>query len=97
MVAVERLKFYSNVEMEGVGKGEKGLVVKPDTTWPSRGVLEFKSVTMRYRPELPLVLKGVSLSISENESVGICGRTGAGRPKKNFTSFCIEIMRAQKR
>jgi ATP-binding cassette, subfamily C (CFTR/MRP), member 1 len=88
MVAVERLKFYSNVEMEGVGKGKEHLVMKPDAAWPSEGVVEFKNVTMRYRPELPLVLKGMSLSISRNEKVGICGRTGAGK-----SSIMVALLR----
>ena len=34
---------------------------------------------MRYRPELPLVLKDLSFSINEGERVGIVGRTGAGK------------------
>ena len=34
---------------------------------------------MRYRPELPLVLKSVSFSIRNGEKVGIVGRTGAGK------------------
>jgi ABC-type multidrug transport system fused ATPase/permease subunit len=33
---------------------------------------------MRYRPELPLVLKGVSANIRAREKIGICGRTGSG-------------------
>lgn len=34
---------------------------------------------MRYRDELPLVLKEISFSISSGEKVGIVGRTGAGK------------------
>ena len=88
MVAVERLKFYSNVEMEGIEKGKENTLIKPAQTWPSKGVIEFKNVTMRYRPELPLVLKGMSLSISTNEKVGICGRTGAGK-----SSIMVSLLR----
>ena len=34
---------------------------------------------MSYRPELPLVLKNISLEIKAGERVGIVGRTGAGK------------------
>ncbi|KAE8965888.1 hypothetical protein PF011_g28129 [Phytophthora fragariae] len=34
---------------------------------------------MRYRDDLPLVLKGVSFSVASGEKVGICGRTGSGK------------------
>merc|ERR1712007_336917 len=41
--------------------------------------IEFVKLSMRYRPELPLVLNGVSAHILEGERVGICGRTGSGK------------------
>lgn len=34
---------------------------------------------MRYRPELPLVLKNINFQIRGSEKVGIVGRTGAGK------------------
>ena len=34
------------------------------------------SVEMRYRPGLPLVLRGVTFSVEAGEKVGVCGRTG---------------------
>eukprot|EP00644_Phytophthora_capsici_P001159 jgi/Phyca11/511477/fgenesh2_kg.PHYCAscaffold_86_\ len=34
---------------------------------------------MRYRDDLPLVLKGVSFTVKSGEKVGICGRTGSGK------------------
>ncbi len=34
---------------------------------------------MRYRAQLPLVLKGISFEIRDKEKIGIVGRTGAGK------------------
>ena len=47
--------------------------------WPTQGKIEFKSVELKYRPDLPLVLKGISFSIQPGEKIGIIGRTGAGK------------------
>lgn len=38
-----------------------------------------KNVVLRYRPELPEVLRGLTMSIRPGEKVGIVGRTGAGK------------------
>ena len=46
--------------------------------WPSKGTVSFTDVTMRYRPGLELVLRGMSLDVVGGEKLGICGRTGAG-------------------
>ena len=47
--------------------------------WPSEGKLEFKEVTLRYRPNCERVLNGISFKISAGERVGVVGRTGAGK------------------
>jgi len=38
-----------------------------------------KSAMLRYRPGLPLVLKGLDLDIPAGSKVGVVGRTGAGK------------------
>lgn len=52
---------------------------KPPNDWPQKGEIEFIKTSMRYRPELPLVLKNLSFHVAPHEKIGICGRTGAGK------------------
>lgn len=52
----------------------------------------FDNVEMRYRTNLPLVLKGLSMHVSGGERVGIVGRTGAGKSSIVSTIFrLVEI------
>jgi ABC-type multidrug transport system fused ATPase/permease subunit len=47
--------------------------------WPWAGHIAFDNVTMRYRPDLAPVLRGIDLHIRPGERVGIVGRTGSGK------------------
>jgi len=47
--------------------------------WPAGGHLVFKDVKLSYRPGLPVVLNVQSLDIKPGESIGIVGRSGAGK------------------
>jgi len=54
----------------------------PDGTpenWPTKGVLEFKDVLLRYRPSCDRALNGVNFIAKEGEKIGVVGRTGAGK------------------
>ncbi|NNG16489.1 MAG: ABC transporter ATP-binding protein [Gemmatimonadales bacterium] len=46
---------------------------------PSRGKIEFESVSFRYTDDGPWVLKDVSFSASPGETVALVGHTGAGK------------------
>jgi ATP-binding cassette subfamily C (CFTR/MRP) protein 1 len=48
---------------------------KPHPEWPETGAIEFKDLEMRYRPGLPNILHGISMSIRGGEKIGIVGRT----------------------
>jgi ABC-type multidrug transport system fused ATPase/permease subunit len=80
MVSVERITEYAALESEeATGAATRGGAqpVRPD--WPSAGAIQFRNTQMRYRPGLPLVLRGVSFDVRAGEKVGICGRTGSGK------------------
>ena len=67
------------------GDGDGGSVPTPPIAasvpegWPAVGAVEARNVVVRYRPGLPVVLKGVSFALGGGESVGVCGRTGSGK------------------
>jgi ABC-type multidrug transport system fused ATPase/permease subunit len=44
-----------------------------------RGDIELRNLQLRYRSDLPLVLKGVSCRIQAQEKIGICGRQDRSR------------------
>ena len=46
---------------------------------PLRGAVEFRNVTMRYRPDAPDALRNVTLSIAAGEVIGIVGPSGSGK------------------
>lgn len=70
--SVERLQHFKNVQQEASKEAKI-------TAWPSKGKVVFENVQLRYRPHLPLVLRGVSFSISPGQRVGLVGRTGSGK------------------
>ncbi|CAI5758720.1 unnamed protein product [Candida verbasci] len=53
--------------------------MKPQEDWPSSGYIQFQNVNLKYRDNLPYVLKNLNFSIYPGEKIGICGRTGAGK------------------
>lgn len=77
MNSVERLNSYAKA------LPQEAAYHKPETspppTWPEHGEIVFDDVYLRYRPELPYVLKGVDLKANPGERIGFCGRTGAGK------------------
>jgi ATP-binding cassette, subfamily C (CFTR/MRP), member 1 len=82
MNSVERMDQYCRLDTE-----VDNAVIVPPASWPSKGVLEFQEVKMRYRDGLPLVLKGISLAVKSGEKIGIVGRTGAGKTSLTTALF----------
>ncbi|KAL3151255.1 hypothetical protein ABBQ38_013094 [Trebouxia sp. C0009 RCD-2024] len=81
--AVERIAEYSRLKEEAPAVIENSA----PADWPSAGKIEFKGVKMRYRPGLPLVLKGLDVSIEAGTTCGVVGRTGAGKTSVINTIF----------
>ena len=56
--------------------------------WPLQGKIEFRDLSLRYRPDTDLVLKKLNFTVRPREKVGIVGRTGAGK-----STICLSLCR----
>ncbi|XP_020269793.1 ABC transporter C family member 10-like [Asparagus officinalis] len=76
IISVERLKQYMRVSNEApeIIKGRR-----PAPNWPALGRIELQNLQIRYRPDTPLVLQGISCIFEEGHKIGIVGRTGSGK------------------
>jgi len=50
-----------------------------NNVWPSQGCIRYDNVYMRYRQDLPTVLKGLTFEVKPGQKVGVVGRTGSGK------------------
>eukprot|EP00262_Sarcandra_glabra_P022233 TRINITY_DN97_c0_g1_i1.p1 TRINITY_DN97_c0_g1~~TRINITY_DN97_c0_g1_i1.p1 ORF type:complete len:1510 (+),score=157.17 TRINITY_DN97_c0_g1_i1:234-4763(+) len=76
MVSVERIKQFTNIPSEAPWEIPE---TAPPPNWPIQGNIDLKDLKVRYRPNTPLVLKGLTLSIRGGEKIGVVGRTGSGK------------------
>jgi|MDSY01.1.fsa_nt_gb ABC-type multidrug transport system fused ATPase/permease subunit len=62
---------------------DEGLLEVPDAEvpdeWPARGEIRLEGLRVRYREDLPEVIRDVSAVISAGSKVGVVGRTGSGK------------------
>ncbi|KAL3972082.1 interferon, gamma-inducible protein 30 [Sarotherodon galilaeus] len=88
IVAVERVSEYTELENEADWVTD----TRPPQQWPEAGRVQFENYKVRYRPELDLVLHGITCDIDSTEKIGIVGRTGAG--KSSLTNCLFRIIEA---
>ncbi|KAH0624286.1 hypothetical protein JD844_007979 [Phrynosoma platyrhinos] len=95
--SVERIDHYiKTLSLEAPAR-IKNKAPPPD--WPQEGEVIFENAEMRYRENLPLVLKKVCFTIKPKEKIGIVGRTGSGKSSLGMALFrlvelsggCIKI------
>lgn len=61
-----------------------------NNTWPNKGEIEFKNVSLRYNEKQSLILKNISFKINANEKIGIVGRSGSG--KSSIFSSILQLL-----
>ncbi|XP_067242984.1 canalicular multispecific organic anion transporter 1 isoform X1 [Chanodichthys erythropterus] len=88
IVAVERVNEYTEIKNEAPWVTSN----RPPDDWPSAGNIRFENYKVRYRPELELILHGITCDIESTEKIGIVGRTGAG--KSSLTNCLFRIIEA---
>eukprot|EP00930_Biecheleria_cincta_P035251 TRINITY_DN24254_c0_g1_i1.p1 TRINITY_DN24254_c0_g1~~TRINITY_DN24254_c0_g1_i1.p1 ORF type:complete len:1145 (-),score=169.55 TRINITY_DN24254_c0_g1_i1:291-3725(-) len=74
MTSFDRLVEYCRLPAES----DQGCEDLP-TGFPAKGVLTVSKLCMRYREDLPEVLRDVDFSCPGGVKIGICGRTGSGK------------------
>ena len=84
MTSVERVMTYTKLDSEPGYKVER----LPPKNWPSKGKIIFQDVTLTYFSGGPQVLKNINTDIKGGASIGIAGRTGAGK-----SSFVAALLR----
>ncbi|KAJ0043404.1 hypothetical protein Pint_17630 [Pistacia integerrima] len=76
IISVERLNQYMNVPSEAPEVIKDN---RPPPNWPAMGKVDICDLQIRYRPDAPLVLRGISCTFEGGHKIGIVGRTGSGK------------------
>lgn len=76
IISVERLNQYMHVTSEAPEVIQSN---RPPPNWPVIGHVEFQDLQIRYRPDTPLVIRGISCIFKGGDKIGIVGRTGSGK------------------
>ncbi|GJM98166.1 hypothetical protein PR202_ga15151 [Eleusine coracana subsp. coracana] len=76
IISVERIKQYMHIPSEPPAIIPEH---RPPTSWPQEGRIDLQELKIRYRPNAPLVLKGITCTFVAGNKIGVVGRTGSGK------------------
>ncbi|CAK9328612.1 unnamed protein product [Citrullus colocynthis] len=76
IISIERIYQYSQIPSEAPILIEDS---RPPSMWPENGTIELTELKVRYKENLPLVLRGVTCCFPGGKKIGIVGRTGSGK------------------
>ncbi|PKI84023.1 hypothetical protein MVES_001934 [Malassezia vespertilionis] len=69
MNSAERLVYYAETLPQE--KAQQITETKPPQSWPAEGNVVMENLWLKYRPNLPFVLKGVDLDVKGGQKIGI--------------------------
>jgi ABC-type multidrug transport system fused ATPase/permease subunit len=90
LISIERCESFMSLEPEGGYvqylknreelkiKSKERRLMKADG-WPDRGRIDFENLKCRYRKNLDLVLRGLTVVFQGGHKIGVVGRTGSGK------------------
>ncbi|OEL13321.1 ABC transporter C family member 8 [Dichanthelium oligosanthes] len=76
IISVERIKQYMHLPEEPPAIIPEN---RPPASWPQEGRIDLQDLKIRYRPNAPLVLKGITCTFAAGNKIGVVGRTGSGK------------------
>lgn len=91
LTAIERILEYSRLDEEPMIDSKPE--TKPPDDWPTKGLVKFKDVSLKYNHRGAYILRNISFTITPEEKIGIVGRTGAGKSSlinALFRLACVE-------
>ncbi|CAL5338960.1 unnamed protein product [Camellia sinensis] len=76
IISVERLNQYMHIPSEAPEVIEANRL---PANWPIVGKVEIQDLKIRYRPDAPIILRGITCTFKGGHKIGIVGRTGSGK------------------
>ncbi|KAK1428445.1 hypothetical protein QVD17_17279 [Tagetes erecta] len=76
IISIERIHQYCHIPSEAPPVIENS---RPPPSWPEEGKIEIIDLKVRYKENLPVVLRGVTCEFPGGKKIGIVGRTGSGK------------------
>ena len=86
IVSVERVKEYAELKTEASAVTEN---INLPANWPQQGVVQFNQYSVRYRPDLDVVIDKLDLEVKGSQKLAVVGRTGAGKSSLTLALFRI--------